>query len=66
MAKTQIQDISERRQAKDEQLRISAILEATTDFVSIFDPKGKPPYLNRAGRQMIGIAEHEDISQVNV
>ncbi len=60
------QDISARRQAKDEQLRISAILEATTDFVSIFDPKGKPPYLNRAGRQMIGIAEHEDISQVKI
>ncbi len=60
------QDISERMQAKDEQLRISAILEATTDFVSIFDPKGKPPYLNRAGRQLIGIAADEDISQVKI
>ena len=60
------QDISERLQAKDKQLRISAILEATTDFVSIFDPRGKPPYLNRAGRQMIGIAEDEDISQVKI
>lgn len=60
------QDISERRRVKDEQLRISAILEATTDFVSIFDPKGKPPYLNRAGRHLIGIADDEDISQVKI
>jgi PAS domain S-box-containing protein len=60
------QDISERLQAKEVQMRMSAILEATTDFVSIFDPKGKPPYLNRAGRQMIGIGEDEDISQIKI
>ncbi|MFN7926615.1 MAG: PAS domain S-box protein [Blastocatellia bacterium] len=60
------QDISARLEARDEQLRINAILEATTDFVSIFDPKGKPPYLNRAGRQMIGIADAEDISHIKI
>lgn len=60
------QEISERLAARDEQRRVSAILEATTDFVSIFDPKGKPPYLNRAGRQMLGIASAEDISQINI
>lgn len=60
------QDITPRLRARDEQVRISAILETTTDFVSIFDPTGKPPYLNRAGRQMIGIANDEDISQVNI
>ena len=60
------QDISERLQARDEQSRLVSILEATTDFVSIFDTKGKPPFINRAGRQMLGIGEAEDLSQVNL
>lgn len=60
------QDISERLQARDEQSRLVSILEATTDFVSIFDTKGKPPFINRAGRQMLGINANEDLSHVNL
>ena len=60
------QDLTERLQAKDEPSRLVSILEATTDFVSIFDTKGKPPFINRAGRQLIGIGEDEDISQINI
>ncbi len=60
------QDISARLQAKDEQSRLVSILEATTDFVSIFDTKGKPPFINRAGRQMLGIGADEDLSQINL
>ncbi len=60
------QDISERLQARDEQSRLVSILEATTDFVSIFDTKGKPPFINRAGRQMLGIGADEDLSQINL
>ncbi len=60
------QNISERIQARDEQSRLVSILEATTDFVSIFDTKGKPPFINRAGRQMLGIDADEDLSQINL
>jgi PAS domain S-box-containing protein len=60
------QNISERLQARDEQSRLVSILEATTDFVSIFDTKGKPPFINRAGRQMLGIDADEDLSQINL
>ncbi|HEX4948335.1 MAG TPA: PAS domain S-box protein [Blastocatellia bacterium] len=60
------QDLSERLKARSEQSRLVSILEATTDFVSIFDTKGKPPFINRAGRQMLGIGEDEDISQINI
>ena len=60
------QDIAARLQAKEEQSRLVSILEATTDFVSIFDTKGKPPFINRAGRQMLGIGVEEDLSQGNL
>ncbi|MBL8205426.1 MAG: PAS domain S-box protein [Blastocatellia bacterium] len=60
------QDLSERQKARDEQSRLVSILEATTDFVSIFDTKGKPPFINRAGRQMLGIGQEADISQINI
>jgi PAS domain S-box-containing protein len=60
------QDFTERLKARDEPSRLVSILEATTDFVSIFDTKGKPPFINRAGRRMIGIGEDEDISQINI
>jgi PAS domain S-box-containing protein len=60
------QDLSERLKARAEQSRLVSILEATTDFVSIFDTKGKPPFINRAGRQMLGLGANEDISQINI
>jgi PAS domain S-box-containing protein len=60
------QNISARIQARGEQSRLVSILEATTDFVSIFDTKGQPPFINRAGRQMLGIGPDEDLSQTNL
>lgn len=60
------QDLTERLEARAEQSRLVSILEATTDFVSIFDTRGKPPYINRAGRQMLGLGVDEDISRFNL
>jgi len=51
-----IQDITQRKQAEEEQRRLTAILEATPDFVATFDPEGRLLYLNRRARQMLAIS----------
>ncbi|MHC4479087.1 MAG: PAS domain S-box protein, partial [Planctomycetota bacterium] len=53
-------DITERKEAEQERRRLTAILEATSDFVSTATPDGRITYINRAGRRMIGLADDED------
>ncbi|MBI4886940.1 MAG: PAS domain S-box protein [Acidobacteria bacterium] len=54
--------------ASDQQraTRLAAILEATPDLVSIADPDGRLVYLNRAGRQMLGIGELADLRSYDI
>ncbi len=56
----------ERQQAEEARARLSAILEATPDFVGIADVEGRVLYLNKAARSMLGISEGEDISSRSV
>lgn len=59
-------DITERKEAEDQLTRLATIIEATSDFVGIANPDGKALYMNRAGRQMIGIGETEDITNIPI
>ncbi len=63
-----VRDISERKQAEQEQRRLLTILEATTDIVSMADAAGNNCYLNKAGQKILGIPASETnkfhISQV--
>nr|WP_242040758.1 PAS domain S-box protein [Coleofasciculus sp. FACHB-1120] len=59
-------DITERKQAEKTQARLTAILEATPDFVSTADAQGNVLYINGAGRRMLGIEEDEDISTKHI
>ena len=43
--------------------RLTALLDVTPDLVSIADPAGRLTYLNRAGRQMLGIDELADLTR---
>lgn len=56
-------DISARRRAEQEQRRLAAILEATSDFVGTTDLEGRVLYVNAAGRRMCGIGEDDDITK---
>ena len=46
--------------------RLVAILEATTDFVSIAAPDSRLLYVNVAGRRMVGLGPTDDISGLRI
>ena len=46
--------------------RLLALLEATTDFVGVLDRDARVVYLNRAGRQMLGLGAEEDLRQISI
>jgi len=50
-----LHDRTERRQAEQDQYRLTAILETTSDFVSFADAVGRVLYINDAGRRMLGL-----------
>ena len=53
-------EIIERQRAEAAQARLTAILEATPDFVGSMDLTGRTIYLNQGGRRMIGRNGHGD------
>jgi len=57
-------DITERRQAAEAQARLTAILDAATDFIGMARPDGRCLYMNRAGRRMVGIGPDEELAVV--
>ncbi len=48
-------DITARRKSEQEQEQQAQILDATSDFVAMAEPDGTLVYLNRAGRELLGI-----------
>ena len=54
-----VRNISDRKQAEQEQARLIAILEATTDIVGMADVRGNNLYLNQAGQRLLQIPAAE-------
>ncbi|MDZ4278681.1 MAG: diguanylate cyclase, partial [Dehalococcoidia bacterium] len=59
-------DISERQRAEQARARLTAILEATPDFVGSATPDGHLRYLNRAARSAIGVDEEFDVTELKM
>jgi len=55
-------EIVERQRAEAAQARLTAILEATPDIVISADPDGIPFYVNRSGREILGLAADIEIN----
>jgi diguanylate cyclase (GGDEF)-like protein/PAS domain S-box-containing protein len=53
--------LEEAKAAEAAKSRFAAILEATTDLVSMSDAAGRRLYMNQAGRRLIGMDDGEDI-----
>ncbi len=59
-------ETTERERAEETRARLTAILEATPDFVAIGHADGRVIYYNGAARRMLGIGEDEDIAGVRI
>lgn len=59
-------EIAERQAAQKAQARLTAILEATTDFVGIANPQGHLLYINQAGRKMLGIRPNDKLETLTL
>ena len=60
------QDITARKEAEMHRGRLSAILEASPDFVATADPDGRVLYYNNAARRLLELPEGVDPSQVRI
>ncbi|MEM6867393.1 MAG: PAS domain-containing protein [Cyanobacteria bacterium P01_C01_bin.121] len=54
-----VEDITDRKEAKDQQARLLDILEATPDIVGITDASGRHQYLNQAGQQTFNTSSEQ-------
>ena len=59
-------DITERKRAEEEQLRLLDILENANDLVGMSDNEGRVLYLNQAGRRMVGRTDDEDLGGTSI
>ena len=59
-------EVVERKRAEAAQVRLTAVLEATPDFVGSADMTGRIFYLNRAARKMIGLEPDADLSKMSL
>jgi PAS domain S-box-containing protein len=57
-------DITDRLKAEEARDRLIEILEATPDFVGTADREGRLFYLNRAAKDMLGLRDEENFSEM--
>ncbi len=56
-------DITERKQAEEEQQKLITLIENSSDFIGMVTLEGQPVFLNAAGRKMVGIESDEAFFQ---
>jgi two-component system cell cycle sensor histidine kinase/response regulator CckA len=56
----------ERRRVEEARMRLVAILEATTDFVAIADMNRRLTFINRAGREILGVGPEDEIGHLSL
>lgn len=57
-----VTDITDRKEAQKERERLTAVIDATPDFVGFCDIHGKVLYMNPAARRIVGITQDENIT----
>ncbi|HEY5074027.1 MAG TPA: PAS domain S-box protein, partial [Pyrinomonadaceae bacterium] len=61
------EDITERKLAEAQRELLSALVEASPDFIAYADPKTTQiQYINKHGRRMCGIEEDEDVTKLKI
>lgn len=59
-------DVTTRKLAEEKRKQLTAILDATPDFVAIADSSGKPIFLNSAGKKLLGLDSETDVSNLTI
>ncbi len=59
-------DITERILAEEKRKHLTAIIEATPDFVATADAKGNSIFINNAGKVMLGLEPDEDVTKITI
>ncbi|NDF01551.1 MAG: PAS domain S-box protein, partial [Verrucomicrobia bacterium] len=59
-------DVTQRKAAEAEMRRLTAILDATPDFVGMATPEGRVLYLNDSMRMFCGVAPDEELAQFTI
>ncbi|MFO1419015.1 MAG: PAS domain S-box protein [Methylotetracoccus sp.] len=60
------QDITERKAIEFELLRLASVIEKSHDFIGVSDLAGRPLFLNRGGRSMIGLGDSFDVGRTEI
>jgi PAS domain S-box-containing protein len=58
-------DITERKEADQERDKFVALLENSPDFIGMATLEGKPFYVNKSGRELVGLEPTFDVSSTN-
>jgi PAS domain S-box-containing protein len=67
VCRAMISDITERKQAEENQVRLVAMLDATPGFVGFADAKDTHIlYINPDGRKMVGVQAQEDVTRLKI
>lgn len=59
-------DITERKVAEEKRKQLTAIIEATPDFVATADAEGNSIFINNAGKKMLGLEPDEDVTKITI
>lgn len=61
-----LRDIGERKRTEEERHVFVALLDNSSDFISVADPTGRSIYVNAAGRRMVGLPADYPIRQTQI
>lgn len=61
-----IRDTTTRKTSEEERERLIDIIEATPDFIFTYDANGKLSYINRAGKEVMGLLKGDALSLVSL
>jgi two-component system, NarL family, sensor histidine kinase NreB len=58
-------DFTEQKKTEEERSRLSAVIEATSDFVAMASLNERIIFMNKAGREMIGFSEFQPLPYIS-
>jgi PAS domain S-box-containing protein len=61
-----ILNLSDRASAEAEQQKLVSLIENSSDFIGLTTFEGQSFYLNRAGQQLVGLSEIDDVKQKTI